>query len=142
MDVIRTGPCPPFNKMKPELVQAMERHARSDVTNEVCGFVYADHYLPLPNRNPDPSHFEAEPSALARALSNHGEPLAIFHSHPNGILVPSRQDLTQSYYNHSMIIIGAIGTGKFQYRMYRILRGGTYEVVAPPQEEPAPAVHP
>lgn len=120
----------------------MELHARSDVKNEVCGFVYADHYLPLPNKNPEPSHFEAEPSALALALFNHGEPLAIFHSHPNRTLALSSEDLAQAYYNNSTIVIGTIEEDKFKYRMYRILRGGTYEVVAPPQEEPAPAVHP
>lgn len=128
--------------MKSELLQAMERHARSDLTNEVCGFVYADHYLPLPNKNPDSSHFEAEPSALARGLASCGEPVAIFHSHPNRILALSSEDLAQAYYNNSTIIIGTIERDKFEYRMYRILRGGTYEVVAPPQEEPAPAVHP
>lgn len=129
-------------KIKPELVAAIERHARSDLKNEVCGLLYADRYLPLKNNVSDPCRFEVDPAGLARALAIYGEPLAIFHTHPNDGLFPSDEDLQQSYYKNSMMIVGAIVSGKFEYRVYRIPKAGTYEVVAPPQLEPAPAVHP
>lgn len=129
-------------RIKPELVAVIEGHARSDLKNEVCGLLYPDRYLRLKNSVSDPCRFEVDPAGLARALATYGEPLAIFHTHPNDGLIPSDEDLQQSYYKNSIMIIGSIVSGKFEYRGYRILKAGTYEVVAPPQEEPAPAVHP
>jgi proteasome lid subunit RPN8/RPN11 len=127
--------------MKSEVIAAMERHAWSDLPNEVCGFVYKDHYFLLKARVSESCRFEADPAALALALTTWGEPIAVFHSHPNGDLRPSLEDLASSYYPNSIMIIGSIIGKKFRYRMYRI-QEGTYEVVEPVQLEPAPAVQP
>jgi proteasome lid subunit RPN8/RPN11 len=92
-----------------------ERHALRFPDREVCGFIYEDRYLPLTNIAKDPRAFIADPAEVALALSHHGEPLAIFHSHPDGSLQPSEQDLQlASYYTNSMMVIGTIVSGKLK----------------------------
>ncbi len=98
----------------PPALQIAE-HALSSPEREVCGFVYNDHYVPLTNIADDPRMFIADPAEVAIALAHYGEPLAIFHSHPNGSLHPSPQDLTlESYYLNSIIIIGKIVNGRLE----------------------------
>jgi proteasome lid subunit RPN8/RPN11 len=104
--------------MNLELEAAIEQHALSDPDHEICGFLYLDHYLPLKTVSNDVAHFQAEPSELARAITKYGEPLAIFHTHPNGPLDPSLEDLASPYYINSIMIIGKIQDGKLQYRMF------------------------
>ena len=88
------------------------RHALSSPDREVCGFVYSDRYVPLTNIAHDPWMFIADPAEVATALAHYGEPVAIFHSHPNGSLHPSVQDLRlKSYYINSTIMIGKIVNG-------------------------------
>lgn len=92
-----------------------EQHALSSPHREVCGFVYNDRYVPLTNIAHDPCMFTADPCEVAIALARFGEPVAIFHSHPNGRLQPSLQDLKlQSYYQNSTIIIGKIVNGRLE----------------------------
>lgn len=83
-------------------------HARSCPHSEVCGFVYPGQYVPLRNRSEDPRRFEADPQEVASALAGHGEPLAVFHTHPNGGPIPSRDDLLNAYYIYSSILIGIL----------------------------------
>lgn len=110
-----------------------EQHALSSPHREVCGFVYRDRYVRLTNTSKDPNSFIADPSEVASCLARVGEPLAIFHSHPNGSPNPSSNDLLlASYYINSVILIGIIASGKLKL----------YQVVAPPQLEPEPAVQP
>jgi proteasome lid subunit RPN8/RPN11 len=110
-----------------------EWHALEFPDREVCGFVYKSEYIPLTNIAKDPRSFIADPREVALVLARYGEPLAIFHSHPNGNLNPSEEDIQlASYYNNSMIIIGVIVSGKLELS----------QVVAPPQLDPEPAVHP
>lgn len=88
--------------------QAILDHARSSPDSEVCGFVYPDHYVPLRNRSAEPQRFEADPRDVASALARHGEPLAVFHTHPNRDPAPSRDDLLNAYYSYSTILIGTL----------------------------------
>jgi proteasome lid subunit RPN8/RPN11 len=110
-----------------------ERNALESPEREVCGFIYENKYIPLTNIAKDSRTFIADPTEVAVALVRYGEPLAIFHSHPNGSLGPSAKDLElASYYNTSIIIIGAIIKGRLELS----------QVVTPPQLEPEPAVQP
>jgi proteasome lid subunit RPN8/RPN11 len=107
-------------------------HALSSPDREVCGFVYKDRYIPLTNVSEDPNSFYADPTEVAQTLLRYGEPVAIFHTHPNGRWQPSSKDLQlASYYSNSIIIIGRIENS-----------GLEIYVVAPPQPDPAPAVQP
>lgn len=110
-----------------------EQQALESPDREVCGFVYGDKYIPLTNLAEDTRSFIADPGEVAKALAQYGEPLAIFHSHPNGCLEPSGRDLElASYYNNSIIVIGTIINGRLELS----------QVVAPPQLDPEPAVQP
>jgi proteasome lid subunit RPN8/RPN11 len=94
-----------------------EIHALESPDREVCGFVYENGYIPLTNIAKDPRTFIADPAEVAAALAYQGEPLAIFHSHPNGDSNPSRADLRlASYYNNSTLIIGVFVSGKLELK--------------------------
>jgi proteasome lid subunit RPN8/RPN11 len=110
-----------------------EQHTLESPDREVCGFVYHDKYIRLTNIAANSRTFIADPAEVATALTDYGEPLAIFHSHPNGSLDPSAKDLElASYYSNSIIVIGAIIKGRLEL----------FQVVAPPQLDPEPAVQP
>ena len=96
----------------PALVREMALHALSAPGLEVCGLVYPDRYVPLPNVSPAPGlSFEAGPRALAAALFRYGEPAAVFHTHPGGDAEPSAADFLSYYYN-SITIIGIWKSGR------------------------------
>lgn len=123
----------PAIPLTPGSRRELHRHVLANPDCEVCGFVYEDGYIPLTNLAKDSRTFIADPAEVAMALAHHGEPLAIFHSHPNGNSNPSEKDLQlASYYNNSTILIGRIVDGKLEL----------FQVVAPPQLEPEPAVQP
>ena len=96
-----------------EMIHLLEAHTASSPGSEVCGWIYPDRYLPLRNTASAPDRFIADPRDLARALLRYGEPLAIFHSHPNGNLNPSLLDQRPCYYKNSMMIIGGYVDGEF-----------------------------
>lgn len=95
-------------QLSERIQRAILEHARSTPDAEVCGFVYPDDYVPLRNRSDDPRQFEADPRDVASALSKHGEPLAVFHTHPNRNPAPSPDDLTKAYYSYSTRLIGIL----------------------------------
>jgi len=85
---------------------------------EVCGFVYSDRYVSLTSQRSSRTTFVADPGCICRPLARFGEPDAIFHSHPNGILRPSVEDLLQWYYPRSVLIIGTIVDGQIKYKAF------------------------
>jgi proteasome lid subunit RPN8/RPN11 len=110
-----------------------ERDALESAEREVCGFIYENRYVPLTNIAKKSGTFIADPAEVAVTLARYGEPVAIFHSHPNGSPAPSAEDVRlASYYSNSMILIGRIINGRLELS----------QVVAPPQLDPAPAVQP
>lgn len=101
-------------------MRALEEHTRSDPHHEVCGFVYADRYVPLNNVSRDPASFNADPGKVAWALNRFGEPDAIFHSHTNGSSKPSVRDIQLSYYYcNSTILIGVLAPAGFSLFAWR-----------------------
>jgi proteasome lid subunit RPN8/RPN11 len=101
-----------------EVLAAIERHARSDDNGEVCGLVYRDRYIPLRNVSGSKHRFYADPAELAVTLSRYGEPQAIFHTHPDGKLKLSAEDLRMWYYSNSTMIIGFLEKGRLRWKMY------------------------
>ena len=95
----------------------IEAHAATS-TGEVCGFVYPDKFIPLPNLDPRGDHFYADPRVLAKTLANFGEPEIIFHSHPNGNLNLSAEDLRLWYYTGSTMMIGCMFRGRLRWKIY------------------------
>jgi proteasome lid subunit RPN8/RPN11 len=104
-------------RLSGRVLAEMEAHARSGSV-EVCGLVYRERYVPVRNLSGSPDRYTADPSELAKALRAYGEPLAVFHTHPNGILAPSGQDHNQWYYTGSTMIIGCIRRGRFEWAVY------------------------
>jgi proteasome lid subunit RPN8/RPN11 len=104
--------------MQSDLLQSLEVHTRSFPDAEVCGLIFGNTYYPLKNLSRNPFCFESDPAELARALAKHGEPLAIYHSHPNGMLAPSEADCAKAYYPRSKFVIGTICDGDFQIRCF------------------------
>jgi proteasome lid subunit RPN8/RPN11 len=98
-------------------LRQMKEHAQSS-ESEVCGFVYCDNYFPLPNRSGGVNRFHGDPSVVARLLFQYGEPLAIFHTHPNGCLELSDEDRRMWYYSNSTMIVGCIQDGRLKWKMY------------------------
>ena len=110
-----------------------ERDVLQSADREVCGFIYENRYVPLTNIAKDSRTFIADPAEVAVILARYGEPVAIFHSHPNGSPNPSEEDVRlASYYLNSTILIGRIINGRLELS----------QVVAPPQLDPPPAVQP
>lgn len=97
-----------------EVFAEMEKHALTNQHREVCGFVYEDRYVPLANLAVDSFSFFADPVQIASALARYGEPIAIFHTHPNGSAEPSLADIKQSYYYNSTMLIGKIVNGRLE----------------------------
>jgi proteasome lid subunit RPN8/RPN11 len=99
------------------VLHQMEVHAFSS-KGEVCGFVYDNHYAPLPNLSGKADQFYADPSTIARILFQFGEPVAIFHTHPNGCLELSGEDKIMWYYSNSTMIVGCVRDGWLRWKMY------------------------
>ena len=95
----------------------IEAHA-SSTNAEICGFIYKDRYVPIPNIASDPNHYFGDPRALARILSNYGEPDIIFHTHPNGNLALSAEDRSLWYYVNSTMMVGFMSAGHLRWKMY------------------------
>ena len=100
-----------------EALLAMENHASSS-DSEVCGLVFEHGYVRLENVSGDSHRFYGDPSQLAKTLSVHGEPLAIFHTHPNGNLTLSEEDRKMWYYRGSTMIVGCMQNGRLRWKMY------------------------
>ena len=98
----------------------LQDHAFQQPNQEVCGFVYPDRYVPLTNKAASSTRFEADPAELARVLAIYGEPSAIFHTHPNGLLEPSDADRNQFFYPNSELWIGKIQNGKLVIRTFEM----------------------
>ncbi|AMB48256.1 C40 family peptidase [Methylobacterium sp. AMS5] len=74
--------------------QAAEAHARREFPKEACGLVVDGAYLPCFNYALDPeTDFVIAGEIWARLAEEGREVQAVVHSHPNGPLYPSAQDM-------------------------------------------------
>lgn len=104
------------------IYQGMLEQAQAELPNECCGIlagVWETHgpekvgvvlrRYPLVNEAASPREFRSEPKSLFAALkdrrANGWEELAIYHSHPVSLPIPSRTDLKQNFYPEVMSLI-------------------------------------
>lgn len=106
----------------------MKQIALSEPEKEVCGFVYSDRFVSLTVQECSANMFVADPACVVRALALFGEPDAIFHTHPNGILNPSARDLKGWHYPRSILVIGTIDHSQLKYKAFRNASEGNLDI--------------
>jgi len=99
------------------LLPQIEAHA-SGVETEVCGFIYQDQYIPIPNIASGHDRYFGDPQTLARVLNHYGEPEIIFHTHPNGSLELSSEDRRLWYYVNSTMMVGCMSGEHLRWKIY------------------------
>lgn len=94
--------------------QEIVNHLRAVYPQEGCGLLAGESgrsraVLPVPNQLRSTHQFYMEPIKLLQALETIDqqvwELLAIFHSHPNGLTVPSLQDVEGYHYPDTPTLI-------------------------------------
>jgi proteasome lid subunit RPN8/RPN11 len=104
----------------PEAHAAMVAHAHADVPREACGVLLGRdgvvvEAVPVTNRAADPLHtFRLDEREYVAALYK-GERrglvlIGFYHSHPQGLAIPSQTDIAQSHYPDALhVIVGLVG---------------------------------
>ncbi|HVK11525.1 MAG TPA: M67 family metallopeptidase [Gemmataceae bacterium] len=101
----------PFRLVIPRpLFDAMLAHLRAELPSEGCGLMagtIADgagrvtHHLPLVNALNSPTEYQSDPRSMFaahQAMRSAGvDVLAVYHSHPTSLPVPSRADRERNY---------------------------------------------
>lgn len=101
---------------------AMLRDASARRPHEACGLLFCgpygdlDHYVALPNVDPDPrTAFALDPLAVLAAIDAAAaadrSPAAVFHSHPAGPAGPSPADLAGAWPDLWMVIASPAADG-------------------------------
>jgi proteasome lid subunit RPN8/RPN11 len=118
---------PPFSRLKiPSILfKEMIAHVRDELPNECCGLLagrledsiaIAVERLTITNDLASPTRYLTNARdlfAAFRRLRDVGlELLAVYHSHPNSVPIPSRRDVEENTYGETVIhlIIGLSGT--------------------------------
>jgi proteasome lid subunit RPN8/RPN11 len=74
-------------------IAAAKEHARAEFPKESCGFIAGGKYIACKNKATDPNEdFVIEDKRLDKALKA-DKVQAIIHSHPNGPIFPTEQDM-------------------------------------------------
>jgi proteasome lid subunit RPN8/RPN11 len=126
--------------LTPSQVEQMISHARSEAPLEACGLLggingQALRVYPTVNVLQSPTRYLVKAEELLAAMKDMegqgwgSDPLAIFHSHPNGPETPSETDIDESYYPNSVyIIIARLQRPRPSLRGFRIEDGCVNEV--------------
>ena len=111
------NPVEPFRLVIPtHIFAAMLDHAHVELPNECIGFLAGtiangvgtvSQFLPLGNSLVSPTEFETEATSLFAAYktmrTSHTDVLAIYHSHPTSVPIPSVKDLTNNTYGVNVV---------------------------------------
>ncbi len=126
--------------IKREAWDAIWRHAKSAYPREAVGALVGkdgcvEFAWPLPNVHPRPEvGYRAEPKALLSALKRAEREglsvLAFYHSHPQGLALPSETDRREAYWDLPYLIVG-LQEGKA--RAWRLPSGEEVVVVVEPE---------
>ena len=107
-------------RLRQETLDAMIAHAHADAPHEACGVLLGKgdavlEVVPISNRADDPTRYfrlddrdylQAVYMAQAQGL----EVVGFYHSHPNGVAMPSQTDIAQSNYPDAVhILVGLAG---------------------------------
>jgi proteasome lid subunit RPN8/RPN11 len=121
-------------------VEQMIAHARTEAPLEACGLLGGKdgHVLrvyPALNALHSPTRYLVQPADLLTTLEDMEargwgpDPLAIYHSHPQGPETPSETDVAESYYPDSVyIIITHLDRPRPSVRGFRIVAGEVSEI--------------
>jgi len=103
--------------------------ARADAPMETCGLLAgrdecASRILPVPNILQSPVKYRMGGQEFAHAMvACDFEPLAIYHSHPQGPPVPSPTDIAEAFYPDSVYVIISLAQSPPSVRAFRIVNG-------------------
>jgi len=117
-------------------LEQMIAQARADAPLETCGLLagrdgLATRVLPVPNVLHSCVAFRMDGQELIDAMTVCDfEPLAIYHSHPQGPPVPSPTDVAESYYPDSIYVIISLAQEPPSVRAFRIVSGAVTTVEA------------
>ncbi|MDX2140486.1 MAG: M67 family metallopeptidase [Chloroflexota bacterium] len=121
----------------PEAHAAMLAHARADAPREACGVLLGrdgmvKEAVPVANRAADPLHtFRLDERQYVAALYD-GEQrglglIGFYHSHPQGLAIPSQTDIAQSHYPDALhVIVGLVGDSLLT--VWRLRHGAAEQV--------------
>ncbi|BCB03439.1 M67 family metallopeptidase [Bacillus sp. KH172YL63] len=105
---------------------------RKDLPNEACGLLSGSGnqcltVWPMTNTEPTPFSFAIDPVEQDRVMEEMVMKketfLGIYHSHPNGRPVPSRDDVEYSLYPDVYYFIAAVSVKGEELRCYKINHG-------------------
>ena len=107
----------------------MIAQARADAPLETCGLLAGrdgrvTRVLPVPNILRSRVAYRMDGQEFLDAMATCDfEPLAIYHSHPQGPPVPSPTDVAESYYPDSIYVIISLAQEPPSVRAFRIVNG-------------------
>ena len=112
------------------ILNAMVTHCLQEAPSEACGILAGAHqplveaFYPLRNELASRTRYNADPGDLIAAIqsmrSHSLGMLAIYHSHPDTVAVPSRVDLEQNHYGPLPRIIISLRTAVPEVRIWRL----------------------
>lgn len=109
----------PLPWVSPEIVDQVLKLAEAEEPNEACGVITPDSkVMQLPNSSPSPHNsFVIAPEDLVNAIQDFvarsecdprsltREHFIIWHSHPSGLVGPSRGDMTHRFAGFQYVVI-------------------------------------
>ncbi len=126
-----TGPGPRLaGSLAAHLRDAMVDHCLREAPLEACGLLgglgrRVASFFPLRNELRDEARYRADPGELIEAVQGPpgrrmSEILALYHSHPKTVAVPSKTDLRENYYGDVPRIIVSLAGPEPVTRVWRL----------------------
>jgi proteasome lid subunit RPN8/RPN11 len=108
-----------------------KRHAEEVFPKESIGVAYDDKYFRLENTHSEPeNNYSISKAAYAELFMQHGEPKAVIHSHTNGTVSPSTEDM--QFQLDSGVACGILTFDKNKRHISTVFWGGETKM-APPE---------
>ena len=123
--------------IKKAVYSRMIDHLDKCLPEEGCGLLCGNNneasmVFPLENSIHSATGFMCEPNALIKALewieNTNNEIIAIFHSHPNGLEIPSKRDIKEHAYQSAAMLICSYCVNVWKLRCFWIVNGGYVEI--------------
>jgi desampylase len=126
-------------RVRPEVLAAIEQHARSAAPAECCGLLIArdgciDEVVAADNQAADPvRHYEISPrvylDAIRRCRGTDAIVIGAYHSHPKSAPDPSPTDRAAAFSDFLYVIAGPVnGPSALALRGYRLKSGNFHPV--------------
>jgi proteasome lid subunit RPN8/RPN11 len=115
--------------VSPEVLAALEAHARAERPRECCGVLIGVRgrlleARPAANLSDDPNRYELDPRTHVRAMRDTRgtgrEVVGFYHSHPHSAAVPSATDLAGCTYPELLHIIVGLWGERADVRAWRL----------------------